>query len=148
MHQSSSKVVTVWRFVGEDIAGPLPCMPRGCLYLLATTGRPSGEELPQTSPEVVAALQQQMEATRQVSSNLRLAGQAMTHLYQPHGRNVKNAVKDRVCLYNLREERGLAPMLQSKWESPCTVLERHSSIICKLGNGTRKRPRIVHVDCM
>ena len=89
-----------------------------------------------------------MEATRQVSSNLRLAGQAMTHWYQPCAGYVKNAVRDRICLHNPREKRGLVLRLQSNWESPCTVLERLSAIICKLGDGTRKRPRIVHVGRM
>ena len=41
-----------------DITGPLPCKPRGNLYFLAATGRPPGEESPQTSSEVVAAWQQ------------------------------------------------------------------------------------------
>ena len=51
-------------------------------------------------------------------------------------------------LYNPREKRGLAPRLQSNWESLCTVLERFSDIICKLGDGTCKWLRIVHVDRM
>ena len=33
----------------------------------AATGRPPGEELPQTAPEFVVALQQQMEATRRAT---------------------------------------------------------------------------------
>ena len=78
-------------------------------------------------------------------SNLRLAGQAMTRWYQPDAGDVKNALRDRICLYNPREKRGLPPRVQSNWESPCTVL---SDIIFKLGDGTRKRPRIVVVDCM
>ena len=38
--------------------------------------------------------------------------------------------------------------LQNNWENPYTVLERLPDIICKLGDGTHKRLRIVHVGRM
>ena len=48
-----------WEGMAVDVAGARPSMPQGNRrYLPEATGRPPGEELPQTSPEVVAALQQ------------------------------------------------------------------------------------------
>ena len=64
MYQSSGEVVPVWRSLGEermvvDVTGARPCTSLGNRrYPPAATGRPHGEELPQTSPEVVATLQQ------------------------------------------------------------------------------------------
>ena len=111
-----------------DIAGPLPCKPQGCRCLLAATGRPPGGEPPQMWPEVEAALQQCW--------------------YNRHSGDVEMWWATASALYDPRERRGLTPRLQSNWESPCTVLERLSDIICKLGDGTRKGPRIVHVGRM
>ena len=68
--------------------------------------------------------------------------------YQPRAGDVQMRWATASALYNPRERQGLAPRLQSNWESPCTALERLSHIICKLDDGTRKRPRIVHVDRM
>ena len=49
-----------WEGMAVDVAGARPCMSRGTRrYLPEATGRPPGEELPQTSPEAVAALQRQ-----------------------------------------------------------------------------------------
>ena len=59
-YQSQGDGMTVpWERMAVDVtAWAPPCMPRGKRrYLPAATGRPPGEELPQTSPEVVAALQ-------------------------------------------------------------------------------------------
>ena len=45
-----------WEGMVVDVAGARPCMPQGNRrYLPEATGRPPGEELPQTSPEAVAA---------------------------------------------------------------------------------------------
>ena len=45
-----------WEGMAVDVAGALPCMPRGNRhYLPEATGRLPGEELPQTSPEAEAA---------------------------------------------------------------------------------------------
>ncbi|MPC63599.1 hypothetical protein E2C01_057698 [Portunus trituberculatus] len=53
-----------------------------------------------------------MEATRrQVSSNLRLTGQAMICWYQLRARDAQYAVGVRVWLYNPRKKRGFAPKL-------------------------------------
>ena len=118
-----------WEGMAVDVAGARPSMPQGNRrYLPEATGRPPGEEVPQTSPEVVAASQQRW--------------------YQPRAGDVQMRWATASALYNPRERRGLAPRLQSNWESPCTALERLSHIICKLDDGTRKRPRIVHVDRM
>ena len=114
-----------WEGMAVDVAGARPSMPQGNRrYLPEATGRPPGEELPQTSPEVVAALQQRW--------------------YQPRAGDVQMRWATASALYNPPERRGLAPRLQSNWESP----ERLSDIICKLGDGTRKRQSIVHVDRM
>ena len=49
-----------WEGMAVDVAGARPCMPQGNRrYLPEATGRPPGEELPQTSPEAVAAWQRQ-----------------------------------------------------------------------------------------
>ena len=111
------------------------------LPLNLATGRPPREELPRTAPEFVVVLQQRMEATRrQVSSNLRLAGQAMTRWYQSLVKDTQYAVGARVWLYNPRKKRGLTPKLQSNWEGPYTILQRLSPITYKLGDGTRRSP--------
>ena len=118
-----------WEGMAVDVAGARPSMPQvNRRYLPEATGRPPGEELPQMSPEVVAASQQRW--------------------YQPRAGDVQMRWATASALYNPRERQGLAPRLQSNWESPCTALERLSDIICKLGDGTRKRPSIVHVDRM
>ncbi|MPC52585.1 hypothetical protein E2C01_046456 [Portunus trituberculatus] len=117
------------------------------LPLDLVTERQHREELPQTAPEFVVALQQRMETTRrQVSNNLRLAGQAMTGWYQMCARDVQCAVGDRVWLYNPRKKRGLAQKMQSYWEGPYTILQRLSAVTYKLGNGTSRQPHILHVD--
>ncbi|MPC57708.1 hypothetical protein E2C01_051695 [Portunus trituberculatus] len=93
---------------------------------LATRSLP-GEELPQTAPEL------RMEATRrQVSRNLRLAGQAMTRWYQLRARDAQYAVGDRVWLYNPRKKRVLTLKLQSYWE-----LRKASTPFC---NDSRPSP--------
>ena len=81
---------TPWERMAVDVAGARPCMLRGNRrYLPAATGRPPGEELPQTSPEVVEALQQR--------------------LYQPRAGDVQMRWATASALYNPRERQGLAP---------------------------------------
>ena len=87
-----------WERMAVDIAGPLPCKPCGCRCLPAATGQPPGGELPQTSPEVVAALQQRW--------------------YQPRAGDVQMPWATASALSNPRERQGLAPSLQSNCESP------------------------------
>ncbi|MPC33273.1 hypothetical protein E2C01_026618 [Portunus trituberculatus] len=88
-----------------------------------------------------------MEATwRQVLSNLCFVGQAMTRWYQLAASNAQYAVGNHFWLYNTRKKRGLAPKLQSYWEGLYTILQRLSAVTYKLGDGTSRRPRIVHVD--
>ena len=49
-----------WEGMAVDVAGARPSMPQGNpRYFPEATGRPPGEELSQTSPEAVAALQRQ-----------------------------------------------------------------------------------------
>ncbi|XP_045137379.1 uncharacterized protein LOC123519856 [Portunus trituberculatus] len=139
-----------YRFAQQEATGYTPARimfgREMWLPLDLATGRPPGEELPQTAPEFVAALQQRMEATwRQVSSNLRHKGQAMTRWYQMRARDAQYGVGDRVWLYNLRKKRGLAPKLQSYWEGPYTILQRLTTVTYKLGDVTSRPPRIVHV---
>ena len=50
-------------------------------------------------------------------------------------------VGDRVWLYNPCKKRGL----QSNWEGPY-ILQILSAVTYKLGDGTRKQRRIVHID--
>ena len=70
----------------------------------------------------------------------------MTCWHQSLVKDTQYAVGDRVWLFNPRKKRGLTPKLQSNWEGPYTILQRLSAVTFKLGDGTPKRPRIVHVD--
>ena len=53
---------------------------------------------------------------------------------------------DHVWLYNPRKKRGLTLKLQSNWEGLYTILQRLLAVTATLGDGTRKRPRMVYVD--
>ena len=111
-------------------------------------GRPPDEKLPTVQSEYAAALQQRLEDTRQrVSGHLKLAGHAMWQQYQQRVREAEYQPGDKVWLHNPRRVRGLSPKLQSSWEGPYEVLEALSSVTYRIAAvGTRRRPKVVHVD--
>lgn len=111
-------------------------------------GRPPDEKLPTVQSEYAVALQQRLEDTRRrVSEHLKLAGRTMWQQYQQRVRETKHQPGDKVWLHNPRRVRGLSPKLQSAWQGPYEVLEALSSVTYKIAAvGTRRRPKVVHVD--
>ena len=75
-----------WEGMAVDVAGARPSMPQGNRrYLPEATGRPPGEELPQTSPEVVAAA-----APR---PDVRLVAAGVSLVLTPTGRSLPSTTK-------------------------------------------------------
>lgn len=111
------------------------------------TGRPPHDELPESTPAYVKALQERLaDVHHKVRANLQTTGQSMKLRFDCAATDPTFKVGDRVWLHNPRRKKGLSTKLLSPWEGPFVVEERLSAVTFRIRAGQRAKSKVVHAN--